>query len=144
MAERVIVSTCLTGIRCRYDGGDARNEALEGLLTGAEPLPLCPEELGGLPTPRPAAEIEAGDGNDVLDGRAAVLDENSRDVTANFIEGAKEGLRQAITEGAKRAIMKEKSPSCGVRQIKRKGKVIEGSGVFTALLKKEGFHVSGL
>ena len=144
MTERVVVSACLTGVRCRYDGGDSRAERLPDVLQGAVPLPVCPEELGGLPTPRPAAEIESGDGEDVLAGIAVVVTEEGRDVTRNFIEGAGAALEKAQANGAKRAILKEKSPSCGVTLIKRKGEVVEGAGVFAALLKKEGFRISGL
>ena len=70
---KVVISACLLGVRCRYDGGDSRNETAIKQGKKSELIPVCPEESGGLPTPRPPAEIVGGDGNDVLDGKAKVM-----------------------------------------------------------------------
>jgi uncharacterized protein YbbK (DUF523 family) len=97
--------------------------------------------MGGLTTPRQPSEIIGGDGDDVLDGRARVVDAEGKDVTAQFIKGAMEGLAIAKRIDVKKAIMKEKSPSCGVHRIYRNGILVSGKGVLTALLMREGIEV---
>ena len=144
--ESVIVSACLLGIMCRYDGKDARSTEMEGLLKGRTPLPVCPEELGGLTTPRNKAEINSttGDGTDVIKGKAKVIDETGLDVTADFLRGAKEALKAARAKGVKVALLKEGSPSCGVLTISKDGKKVSGVGVTTAILKESGITVMGV
>ena len=144
MSETVIVSACLFGINCRYDGGNSLDESLIKQLKDSHVVPVCPEQLGGLPTPRVAAEISGGDGFDVLSGLAKVINIEDEDVTAQFIRGAKEALIIARLSGAKRAYLKEKSPSCGVKLIKCEGLEKSGSGVLAALFSKEGISVSGV
>lgn len=139
----IIVSACLMGVNCRHDGTNALREGLIKGYSNGHLTPICPEELGGLPTPRPSAEIDGGDGRDVLGGRARVIDINGKDVTDTFIKGAGEVLRIARLFKAKRAILKENSPSCGVEYIYKKGQLVNGIGVLTALLKKEGLEVKG-
>src|SRR4030067_360761 len=112
----IIVSACLTGALCRYDGGHRLDEKVLRLSMEDEHVPLCPEQMGGLTTPRQPSEIIGGDGDDVLDGRARVVDAEGKDVTAQFIKGAKEGLAIAKRIDVKKAVMKEKSPSCGVHR----------------------------
>jgi uncharacterized protein YbbK (DUF523 family) len=129
------------GFKCRFDGGDAYDKEatrLERLI-----IPVCPEQLGGLPTPRAKAEIAKGSGRDVLNGEANVIDSLGTDITEKFIQGAKEVLLSARLVGAKEAMLKENSPSCGVSTIKRGGLKIDGPGVTTALLIKEGIKVKG-
>ena len=112
---KVLVSACLLGRACRYHGGDAKEEALESTLDegGAEIVPFCPEEAGGLGTPRPPAQIHGGDGEAVLDGKARVVTEDGRDVTEAFLAGARAALEAARGEGCSTAYLKERSPSCG-------------------------------
>ena len=141
MSETVIVSACLLGVNCRYDGGNSLDESLIRQLKNSHVVPVCPEQLGGLPTPRVAAEISGGDGFDVLSGLAKVVNIEDEDVSAQFIKGAKETLEIARLIGAKRAYLKEKSPSCGVNLIKREGLEKSGSGVLAALFSKEGIEV---
>lgn len=141
MAERVLVSSCLLGIHCRYDGGHRFNERLLASLKKEVLIPVCPEQIGGLPTPRPAAEIGNGDGGDVLEGRSAIVDENGEEVTGHLLRGAEDVLMLAKGMKIKRAIMKERSPSCGVRKIYRKGVLVPGRGILTALLQREGIDV---
>jgi uncharacterized protein YbbK (DUF523 family) len=139
----VIVSACLVGLNCRYDGQSAyKREVAE--REDITLIPVCPEQLGGLPTPRPKAEITEGSGTDVLEGSSLVIDSKFDDLTSHFTKGANEVLKIARTANAKKAILKEKSPSCGVFAIKRNGKDIEGSGVLTVLLKREGIEVEGV
>jgi uncharacterized protein YbbK (DUF523 family) len=138
----VIVSACLLGVKCRYDGTDAYHKELA--KESALFIPVCPEQLAGLPTPRARAEITKGTGKDVLQGLGKVKDCEGLDISKNFIQGAKEVLRIARLTGAKRAILKEKSPSCGVEFIKRGNESKEGPGVTTALLIEKGIDVRGL
>jgi len=111
------------------------------LLEKGTALPVCPEQLGGLPTPRDPAEIQGGEGKDVLRGKAIVLDRTGRDVTSNFLRGAEEVLRLANLIGAKEAIFKAESPSCGCGAIISGGKPRAGDGVTVSLLKKHGITV---
>lgn len=138
-----MVSACLVGLKTRYDGSHSLDKKVVEYLKDKPFIPLCPEQFGGLPTPRPRCEIDKGNGADVIAGRSLVLDENGRDATENFLRGAREVLRMAKLCGAREAVLKEKSPSCGVRFIKRKDKALKGPGVTTAMLKKAGVRVKG-
>ncbi|RME65636.1 MAG: DUF523 domain-containing protein, partial [Nitrospirae bacterium] len=100
-------------------------------------IPVCPEQLGGLPTPRPKSEITSGDGTDVLEGRARVTTEDGHDVTEAFLRGARQCLKLVQRAGIKTAILKERSPSCGVNWIVRSNSHQKGKGVLAALLEKE-------
>lgn len=139
----VIVSACLVGLKTRYSGKDALDPELLKSLKDKTIIPVCPEQLGGLPTPRPRAEITIGNGQDVLEGRALVMDENGKDVTANFINGAEEVLKIARITGALEAVLKENSPSCGVCSISRTNAIVKGQGVTTAMLEKAGIKTNG-
>lgn len=107
-------------------------------------IPLCPEQLGGLPTPRAAAEIENGNGGDVLDGSSRVISGDGSDVTPNFTRGAAEILKVVRLFDISEACLKEKSPSCGVTTLSGGGDVVKGVGVTTALLIRSGVRVSGV
>lgn len=101
-------------------------------VRSADYISLCPEVLGGLGTPRSPAYFEYGDGLSLLKGKARIMNEEGQDVTPNFLEGAEKVLR--FVEGKiSMAILKEKSPSCGVCFINRGGEIIEGMGVMAAL-----------
>lgn len=141
----IIISACLLGIKCRFDGASALDDKLAEELSTKHTafIPVCPEQLGGLPTPRPRAGITTGTGADVLNGQSPVIDSRDADVTENFIEGAKETLKIARLMGAKKAILKEGSPSCGLKFIKRAGEERPGPGVTAALLIKENIKVEG-
>ncbi len=143
MTEKIIVSACLLGVICRYDAKMVGNQKLLNLLgqRSCKTIPVCPEVAGGLPTPRPAATIKNGDGYDLLRGAATVCDVTGRDVTQSFIEGAKKTLEVAKANNATLAILKERSPSCGVRYIYNEDVVVAGVGITTALLKKNGIKV---
>jgi uncharacterized protein YbbK (DUF523 family) len=141
----VIVSACLLGIRCRYDGGSKFSKDVIEFLKrkGFTPIPVCPEQLGGCSTPRKKCEI-AGDGFGVLKGESRVYAEDGEDMTEYFVKGAKETLRIAKLVDAKMAIMKSLSPSCGAGKIydgSFSGKIKEGWGVTAALLKINGIKV---
>jgi uncharacterized protein YbbK (DUF523 family) len=105
---------------------------------------MCPEELGGLSTPRPPAEISEGDGHDVLDGSARLLRSDGSEVTAEFVAGAQAVLREVKERGIKVALLKSKSPSCGAGTTHAGGQVVSGYGVCAALLLREGIEVMEL
>lgn len=135
-----LVSACALGLRCRYDGEAKPKKLPEGLI----PIPVCPEQLGGLPTPRPKMELSGGDGEAVWEGKARVINERGEDVTEALKRGAKEALRLAKVLGIKVAFLQEKSPSCGVNLVWVDGKLVPGSGVAAALLRREGLEVVGI
>jgi uncharacterized protein YbbK (DUF523 family) len=140
----IIVSACLAGINCKYNGKNNLNRKIEKLVSEHEAVPVCPEQLGGCATPRPAAEIAAGTGCDVLDGKSKVIRITGEDSTNKFILGANEVLKIAKLIGAKKAILKAKSPSCGFEEIYNgtfSGKLIKGNGVTTELLIRNGIEV---
>lgn len=129
-----IVSACLAGLCCRYDGGDNADERVIDLISEGKAVPVCPEQLGGLPTPRPPAEIVNGQ----------VLTQNGVDVTGQFVRGAEESLKLAKMLGIKKAILKARSPSCGSAGIYDgtfSGKLIDGDGIFASMLRNEGIEI---
>jgi len=140
-----LISACLLGIRCSWSGDDKykNNRAIE--LSKVETLiPICPEQLGGLSTPRTPQEIKGGTGDDVLDNKCRVLNKNGEDVTGQFIKGAEETLKIACQLGINEFIAKSGSPSCGCGQIydgTLSGKLIGGDGVATALLRINGIRI---
>jgi uncharacterized protein YbbK (DUF523 family) len=144
IGKTVLVSACLVGIDCRFDGSRRLQKRILEKLKGSVIIPVCPEQLGGLPTPRRPAEIIGGDGFDVLQGKAKVLDASGCDITRKFLKGAKAVLRISCLNGVRKAYFKEKSPSCGRRRIVLRGKVRSGPGVTAALLMKEGVDVVGV
>ncbi len=145
--QKILVSACLLGRPVRYDGGSKRlDDALlaawqaEGRL-----VPVCPEVMAGLPTPRLPAEIEAGAGGAaVLAGRARILDSTGGDVTAAFRAGAEAALATAREAGCRYALLTDGSPSCGATFIYDGtfgGNRVDGQGVVTALLEAQGICV---
>ena len=139
-----VVSACLAGIRCRYDGDSREDPEVLRLLSEGTALPLCPEQLGGLPTPRPRAQFVGGDGEDVLRGRAKVVSEDGEDVTESFLRGAEEVLRIARLLGLREVIFKDGSPSCGVSVVWVEGREVRGVGVTSALLIRNRIAVKAV
>lgn len=139
----IIVSACLLGENCKYSGGNNKSENVIKYLEDKEYILVCPEQLGGLSTPRNPSEIITygnKDGNDVLSGCTKVLSSKGIDVTKNFIQGAEETLKIAKEHNAKTAILKAGSPSCGYKKIYDGtflGNKIQGMGVTAAILNKE-------
>ncbi len=140
-----MVSACLLGIKCAWDGGDRyRNKKVIELLRKETLIPVCPEQLGGLATPREFQEIEKGNGDDVLDGRSRVKNKIGQDVTRQFTRGAKEALEITKQYSIKEFIAKSNSPSCGCGSIydgSFSRKLIQGDGVTVALFKRNGIKV---
>ncbi|SFG65878.1 Uncharacterized conserved protein YbbK, DUF523 family [Desulfotomaculum arcticum] len=140
----IIISACLAGERCRYTGDGFDFPHLRQLVEEGKALPVCPEVLGGLQTPREPNEIVGGSGFAVLDGKARVLTSAGSDKTREFIRGARAVLRTALDSGVKTAILKERSPSCGSSMIydgSFNGKRIPGCGCTAALLIRNGISV---
>jgi uncharacterized protein YbbK (DUF523 family) len=141
----ILVSACLLGINCRYDGKTVCKPELIARLRHGDLIPVCPEQLGGLATPRPPAEIQGGNGQEVLTGKARVINTRGEDVTPAFIRGAYEVLKIARLAGAEKCFFKGNSPSCGHGQIydgSFQHRLRPGDGVTAALLKEHGFLVS--
>lgn len=139
--EPILVSACLLGIGCRYDGSNSHRKDLIEILTGKIPVPFCPELFGGLGVPRETFEITYGDGEDVLNNKSVIIAPSGRDATQNFISGSLAGLKICIIAGIRKAILKEKSPSCGVRTILNGRKPKKGSGVFASLLRRNNIEI---
>jgi uncharacterized protein YbbK (DUF523 family) len=131
------------GRACRYDGQSKETDRVQAwvngkILEGATIVAVCPEELGGLGTPRPPAQLVGGDGAAVLRGEAQVETQKSP-VTGAFVTGA---IRAAdLGSGASEAVLKARSPSCGCGEVWRDGSLRPGDGVFAALLKSRGIPV---
>jgi len=143
--ERALISACLLGVKCRYDAKHKFSDDARALQEKYELIPVCPEQLGGLPTPRPAAEIRGGDGEDVLNDKAKVIQiETGKDVAGEFIRGAEDTLTLAHFYDAKLAFLKARSPSCGCSLITVGGERVKGDGVTTALLKRNGIEIKSL
>ncbi len=143
-----LVSACLLGVNTRYDGNENLYEDICNHPHGVLLVPVCPEQLGGLPTPRPPVEISGGSGLDIwegtVEGTAAALQKDGTDVTENFLAGAQETLKIARLVGAEGAILKTGSPSCGKGYIRNgtfQKKWKRGDGVTVSLLEKEGIKV---
>lgn len=127
-----LVSGCLLGLACRYDGRVKEYPDCRRELAGKIFVPVCPEQLGGLPTPREPADLVGGDGAAVLAGSARVVTRSGVDVTANFVLGAEQVLLIALELQVAGVFLKSASPSCGA------GRVL---GVTAALLRREGFSM---
>ena len=132
----VLVSACLMGFRCRYDGGTQRLDCLDELRKRHVLIPVCPEVMGGLPTPREPSEVR--------DGR--VVSRDGRDVTEAFWRGAQEAEKIARACGCECALLKERSPSCGLGRIYDgtfTGTLTDGDGLCARLLSERGVRVIG-
>ena len=133
---KLLVSACLMGFRCRYDGGAQRLGCLDALRARHVLIPVCPEVMGGLPTPRAPAEIRGG----------RVVTADGRDVTQAFVLGAREAEKIALAAGCECALLKERSPSCGLGRVydgSFTGALADGDGLCARLLKERGLRVLG-
>jgi uncharacterized protein YbbK (DUF523 family) len=140
----ILISACLAGVDCRYDGGSKRIDEIEKLVKEGKAILVCPEQLGGLSTPRIPCEIRGGDGNNVLEKSAKVLNRVGEDLTDRFVKGAEETLKIAALYGVRSAILKARSPSCGKSKIydgSFQKLLTNGDGVTAALLKNHGILV---
>ena len=132
----ILVSACLLGLACRYDGKSKPDENVIKLMDKYTLIPFCPEVMGGLSTPRPPSEIVGG----------KVLNQIGDEVTEQYTKGAEEALKLAKMYNCKYAILKEKSPSCGngiIHNGKFDGGYADGDGITAKLLKENGIIVFG-
>ena len=132
--EKILVSSCLLGLNCRYDGGNNYSKEVEEFLKNYEIIPICPEIMGGLPTPRTPSERQAD----------RVINKDGKDVTEQYKKGARECLFLAQKYDVKKALLKLRSPSCGSKEIYDgtfSHTIIEGDGVTAELFKKNGIEV---
>lgn len=140
----ILVSACLLGINCKYNGDNNKDFKVLEYLKDKEFIIVCPEQLGGMSTPRDPSEIIRLDGDAVINGETSVITNKRLDVTKKFKLGANETLKIAKLYNCKEAILKEGSPSCGSNYIYDgtfTGKKRDGIGVTTSLLKHNGIKV---
>lgn len=140
----ILISACLAGLNVRYNGTNCIDDRVQKLVLEKKAITVCPELMGGFSTPREPAEIVGGNGEDVLDGKATVIERSGRDVTELYIKGAYATLQKALEVGATQVVLKENSPSCGSAAIYNgefNGMKIVGEGVTTALLRRNNIVV---
>lgn len=133
MTYMILISACLASICCKYDGGNNTVEEIKNMVSEGKCLAVCPEQLGGLSTPRPCAEIQ----------KRRVVNTEGKDVTQEYIRGAKIALQQAKEKGCTEAILKAFSPSCGCHQIYDgtfSHSKVDGNGIFAQMCIDEGIH----
>ena len=134
----ILVSACLIGINCKYSGGNNYNEKIFDLVKEGKAIPICPEQLGGLNTPRKPVELK------VINGKRYAIDNEGNDLTENFERGALEVLNLAKNLNINKAILQPRSPSCGVNKIYSgnfDNKLVDGNGILAELLKQNGIDV---
>lgn len=134
-----LVSACLAGANCRYNGSNCACPAVQDMVNRGEAVPFCPEQLAGLPTPRGPHEI-------IVDGLGTkkVIDRNGNDCTQSYAFGARQALAICQALGIKQAVLKSKSPSCGCGRIYDgtfSGQLVDGDGLTADLLKKNGISI---
>lgn len=139
----ILVSACLLGLATRYDGTGREYLPVLSYLrrNGLTPIPVCPEQLAGLATPRPRCWFVHGDGAALLDGRAELVNEDGHNMNAAFLRGAAATLQIAVLSRCKTALLKEGSPSCGCSRITRGATTVPGMGVTAALLDANGLKL---
>lgn len=131
----ILVSACLVGINCKYSGGNNYNQKIFDLVKEGKAIPICPEQLGGLNTPRKPVELK------VINGKRYAIDNEGNDFTENFERGALEVLNLAKNLNISKAILQPRSPSCGVNKIYSgnfDNKLVDGNGILAELLKQNG------
>ena len=139
-SKPIVVSACLAGFKCRYDGDNNLNTHIEEMVKNGSAIPVCPEELGGLTTPRIPAEIVVQN-----DGSHRVINRDGQDVTEQFLSGAQKALKVAQEIGAESAILKHRSPSCGCGQIydgSFSKSLVKANGITADLFIKNGIKVT--
>ena len=136
--EIILVSACILGLKTRYDGGESKvkfNPPADCI-----PIPICPEQMGGLPTPRPKMTL-LNTAEEILKGEGKAINTEGKDVTQNLIRGAEEVLKIAKMLNIKKAILKDGSPSCGVMHTNINWERVKGKGITALLLEKNGIKI---
>ncbi len=137
----ILVSACLVGLNCKYNGKNNYNEKIFNLVKEGKAIPICPETLGGLTTPRKPSEIK------IIDGKRYVFDIDGKDVTKEYEKGALEVLELCKKLSVTKVILKDRSPACGKGKIYDgtfTGNLVEGNGILTDLLIKNNIEVISL
>jgi uncharacterized protein YbbK (DUF523 family) len=140
----VIICACLLGLNAKYVGKSNANALIQKYSSDGKFIPVCPEQLGSLPTPRSPVEIIGGTGQDVLLGRCVAQGHRGEIVTTQFIQGAREVLKIVRIFKVTASILKERSPSCGVNHIYDGSfthRLMPGQGVTAALLKESNISI---
>ena len=141
---KILVSACLAGINCNFKGESKPTKLIIDLIKQGRAIPICPEQLGGLITPRSGARIISGKGEDVIENKSLVITDLGEDVTKQYLLGAKEALRLVKEFDVKLVILKQGSPSCGKGKTvggEKERSVFHNNGVTVALLEKNGIKV---
>lgn len=134
----ILISACLVGINCKYNGKNNYNKKAMELVKNGQAIPICPEQLGGLSTPRNPAEIKT------INGEQCVIDNSNKDVTDSFVKGANEVLKLVHELNVEKVILQSRSPSCGVGKIYSgnfDGNLIDGNGILAQLLLDNNIEV---
>ena len=134
----ILISACLVGMNCKYNGKNNYNEKALELVKSGQAIPICPEQLGGLSTPRNPSEIK------IINNKKHVIDNKNNDVTEAFEKGANEVLNLAKKLNIKKVVIQSRSPSCGVEKIysgEFDGKLIDGNGILAQLLIENNIEV---
>ncbi|MFP4521884.1 MAG: DUF523 domain-containing protein [Fibrobacterota bacterium] len=142
--KSLFVSPCLMGVKCRYNSASKKSSAVLDFTKDCRTFSVCPETDSGLTVPRPPSEIQGGDGYNVINGKSRITDDTGKDLTEYFIRGARKALDICLLNGVTTAILKDKSAACGVNVVYDgtfSGKLVEGCGVLTALLRKHGINI---
>lgn len=137
----VLISACLVGLNCKYNGKNNYNKKALQLVKNGEAIPICPEQLGGFPTPRNPAEIK------IINNKRYVFDNKNKDLTDDFVKGANEVLNLAKKLDIKKFILQSRSPSCGVGKIYSgnfDGKLVDGNGILTQMLIENNIEVMAI
>jgi uncharacterized protein YbbK (DUF523 family) len=140
----VLVSACLLGFHTRYDGASAQHGYALELLRERLAIPICPEQLAGLPTPRPKITLVGGDGARVAAGDAEIVSEDDLNVTQPILKACNDIVRFALAMGVHSALLKEGSPSCGVSRTNADWRDLEGPGVLAAILSAASIPIRGV
>ena len=141
MKQSIIISACLLGRECRYNGGHSKLSKLDSL--DVDFIPICPEEAGNLGTPRPSSELKSP-AKEVVKGTGKIVTISGVDVTAQFLEGSKKELLKLKQSNGKIAVLKSRSPSCGYGQVydgSFTGNLCKGNGIFSQMCEDEGVKV---
>ena len=134
----IFVSACLVGINCKYNGGNNYNEKIFNLVKEGKAIPICPEQLGGLNTPRNSSEIKT------INNKKYVVDNEGNDVTSQFERGAREVIKLAKELNIKKIILQPRSPSCGIGKVYSGNfdkKLVDGNGILAQLCIENGIEV---
>ncbi|MBE6158118.1 MAG: DUF523 domain-containing protein [Firmicutes bacterium] len=134
----ILISACLIGMNCKYDGGNNYRDTLLDLVKSGKAIPICPEQLGGLKTPRYPSEIKT------INGKKYVFNKKNEDVTEEFVRGAEEVLKLAKELNVDKVILQSRSPSCGVGKIYSGNfdrELIDGNGITAQMLIDNNIEV---